>query len=64
MEYLPQPRVWQWSLLRLKRRCKLAPLQAVIDLSVIMDDILRDSVLINCVEQKNLMQKINRSPQV
>ena len=64
MEYMPSPRVWQWSLLRLKRRCKLAPHQALMDLSVIMDEILRDSVIFSGVDQSNLLMKINRSPQV
>ena len=64
MEYMPLPRVWQWSLLRLKRRCKLAPQQAVQDLSVIMDEILCDSAIFAGTDQKNLMLKINRSPQV
>lgn len=64
MEYMPLPRVWQWSLLRLKRRCKLAPQQAVQDLSVIMDEILCDSAIFAGADQKNLLMKINRSPQV
>lgn len=64
MEYMPLPRVWQWSLLRLKRRCKLAPQQAVQDMSVIMDEILCDSAIFAGTDQKNLLIKINRSPQV
>lgn len=64
MEMLPLPRVWQWSLLRLKRRCKLAPHQAVQDLSIIMDEIIRDSSIFAGGDQTNLLMKINRSPQV
>lgn len=64
MEMLPLPRVWQWSLLRLRRRCKLAPHQAVVDISIIMDEILRDSALFAGTDQSNLLIKINRSPQV
>lgn len=64
MDYLPSPRVWQWSLLRLKRRCKLAPLRAVQDLSVIMDEILCDSVIFSGRDQTNLLIKLNRSPQI
>ena len=64
MEMLPLPRVWQWSLLRLKRRCKLAPHQAVQDLSTIMDEIIRDSAIFSGPDQSNLLMKINRSPQV
>lgn len=63
-EYIPLPRVWQWSLLRLKRRCKLAPHQAVIDLSIIMDEILRDANIFSGRDQSNLLMKINNSPQV
>ena len=63
-EYMPLPRVWQWSLLRLKRRCKLAPHQAVQDLCVIMDEILRDSAIFAGRDQTNLLIKINQSPQV
>lgn len=64
MEYLPLPRVWQWSLVRLKRRCKLAPYQAVQDLSIIMDEILCDSAIFSGTDQKNLLLKLQRSPQV
>lgn len=64
MEMLPLPRVWQWSLLRLKRRCKLAPHQAVQDISVIMDEIIRDSGIFGGSDQTNLLLRINRSPQV
>jgi hypothetical protein len=64
MEYLPLPRVWQWSLLRLPRRCKLAPNQAMLDMSVIMDEILRDSLIFAGADQTNLLVKLNRSPHV
>jgi hypothetical protein len=64
MEMLPMPRIWQWSLLRMPRRCKLAPQQAMIDMSIIMDEILKDSVIFAGMDQANQMVKINRSPQV
>ena len=64
MEYMPMPRVWQWSLLRLKRRCKLAPHQAHYDMGVIMDEILRDSALFVGQDQSNLCMRVARSPQV
>jgi hypothetical protein len=64
MEMLPMPRIWQWSLLRMPRRCKLAPQQAMIDMSIIMDEILKDSVIFAGMDQTNQMVKINRSPQV
>lgn len=63
-DYMPLPRIWQWSLMRLRRRCKLAPHQAVLDLSIIMDEILRDSAIFAGWDQSNLLMKINRSPQV
>ena len=64
MDFLPTPRVWQWSLLRLKRRCKLAPHQAVLDMSILMDEILCDSLIFGGPDQKYLMFKISSSPQV
>jgi hypothetical protein len=63
-EYLPLPRVWQWSLVRLRRRCKLAPHQAVQDLCIIMDEILRDTGIFAGRDQTNLLMRLNRSPQV
>jgi len=64
MEYMPMPRVWQWSLLRLKRRCKLAPHQALFDIGAMMDEILRDSALFAGSDQRNLCMRITRSPQI
>jgi len=64
MEYMPMPRVWQWSLLHLKRRCKLAPHQAVLDMSIIIDEILADAAIFAGTDQKFLLIKLNRSPQV
>jgi len=63
-EFLPLPRVWQWSLLRLKRRCKLAPQQAVQDLSKLMDEIVCDLAIFPGSNQTNLLMKINQSPQI
>lgn len=64
MEFMPSPRVWAWSLQRLRRRCKLAPLQAVMDISVIMDEILQDANIFAGSDQEYLLTKINRSPQI
>lgn len=64
MDYMPLPRIWQWSLLRLSRRCKLAPQQAMIDMSIIMDEILKDTIIFAGLDQTNQMVKITRSPQV
>jgi hypothetical protein len=64
MDMLPLPRIWHWSLERLARRCKLAPHQAMIDMSVMMDEILSDLQVIRGKNQSNLLIKISRSPQV
>lgn len=64
MDYMPLPRIWQWSLLRLSRRCKLAPQQAMIDMSIIMDEILKDTMIFAGLDQTNQLVKISRSPQV
>jgi hypothetical protein len=64
MDFMPLPRIWQWSLLRMPRRCKLAPQQAMIDMSIIMDEILKDTMIFAGQDQSNQMVKINRSPQV
>lgn len=63
-DYLPLPRIWHWSLIRLRRRCKLAPYQAVQDISIIMDEIMRDAAIFAGRDQSNLLTKLNRSPQV
>lgn len=64
MEYLPSPRIWQWSLTRVKNRCKLNPYQAMLDISTIMDEILCDSCIFCGEDQTMLLNKISRSPQV
>jgi ankyrin repeat protein len=64
IEFLPMPRVWSWSLSHMLRRCRLAPQQAVMDLSILMDEILRDSNVVGDDVQQNLLVKIARSPQL
>ncbi len=64
MDYLPSPRVWQWTLTRIKLRCRLNPLQAMLDTSCVMDEILADSNILLDASQKQLLVKINKSPQV
>lgn len=64
VDMLPNPRVWHWSLCRLRRRCKLAPQQAVADICVILDDMLTDSNLFVGKNQKVLLQRIARNPQI
>eukprot|EP01036_Dinobryon_divergens_P026735 gene26735-35415_t len=64
IEYLPFPRVWQWSIVRLKNRCKLAPLQAMTDMSTMIDEILIDANLFGSKGQNNLLIRIARNPQI
>ena len=64
IEYMPQPRIWQWTLTRVKLRCKLSPLQAMLDISTVMDEILCDSCIIAGADQQQMLVKINKSPQV
>lgn len=62
IEFLPMPRVWSWSLSHMHLRCRLAPHQAVIDLSMLMDEVLRDMNVIGDPVQKDLLVKLARSP--
>ena len=62
-DMLPMPRVWQWSIIRLKRRCKLAPHQAVCDINIIMDEILTDACLFPGPQQ-SLLVRIAQNSQV
>ena len=64
LDLMPIPRLWQWSLMKLKRRCKLAPHQAVLDISIIMDEILTDAKIFNGMKQHNLLTRIARNPNV
>eukprot|EP01034_Spumella_vulgaris_P029784 gene29784-36880_t len=64
IDYMPSPRIWQWSLTRIKLRCKLSPVQAMLDISCVMDEILCDANVISDPVQKQLLVKINRSPQI
>lgn len=64
MDFMPLPRVWQWSLIRSKRRCKLSPIQTMMDLSVLMDEILADANIFGGADQSNLLIKLNRNPQI
>jgi hypothetical protein len=42
LDFLPMPRIWHWSLLRLKRRTRTASKQAVTDVSIMLDEMLKD----------------------
>jgi hypothetical protein len=64
LELLPLPRLWQWHLFRLKKRCKLAPQVAVQDLCRIMDEILADANIFQGPSQTGLLLCIARNPQI
>lgn len=64
MDYMPLPRVWHWSLVRVQRRCRLAPTQAMQDLSVLMDEILCDTLVLGGADQRHTLTKLARSPHV
>jgi len=64
VDFMPLPRVWQWSLMRLKARCKLCPLQALVDISILMDEILIDANIFGMKNQSNLLVLIARNPQL
>jgi hypothetical protein len=63
-DFLPLPRVWQWSLMKLKRRCRLAPSQSLLDLSMLVDEILADANIFAGADQSTMLIKINRNPQI
>eukprot|EP01038_Epipyxis_sp_PR26KG_P014990 gene14990-20164_t len=62
-EFLPLPRIWQWSLVKIKRRCKLAPYQAIVDCCILMDEIINDTNIFYGKNNKNMLVKINKCPQ-
>ena len=64
VDMLPVPRLWQWTLFRLKRRCKLSPKVAITDISILMDEILCDSNIFNSRDQTNLLIRIAHNPQI
>ena len=64
IEYMPLPRLWQWSLFRLRNRCKVSPQAAINDISILMDEILIDSNIFQGKNQSLLLVRINRTPSV
>lgn len=64
MAYIPTPRLWKQSLVRLSKRIDLAPLVAARDMSVILDEILTDTGLFKGTNQHMHLAKIAKSPQV
>jgi hypothetical protein len=64
MSYLPVPRLWKQSLVRLSRRIDMAPQVAARDMSVILDEILTDMGLFKGTDQHMHLSKIANNPQV
>ena len=64
IDYIPPPRVWENSLIRLNARAKLSPLQAIQDTSALLDEMLCDCRVFTNPVQKNLLVKLSRSPSV
>ncbi len=62
MDFLPSPRIWDWSLIQLRRRCRLAPRVAIMDSYIIMDEILSDSNIFPGSEQKGLLVRLANEP--
>ena len=50
VDFLPVPRIWDWSISQLKRRCRLAPRVAILDSYIIIDEILGDPLALNVPE--------------
>ena len=63
VDFLPVPRIWDWSISQLKRRCRLAPRVAILDSYIIIDEILGDNNLFSGSEQKGLLVKLAASPE-
>jgi hypothetical protein len=64
MDYLPTPRVWKWSLVRLKKRINLASHAATIDISIILDEMFTDMTLFRGSVQRVHLLSIARNEPV
>lgn len=64
VDYLPVPRTWQWSLQHLSRRTLLAPQQAAMDISILMDEMLADANIFLEKKQLHLVVKLNKNSMV
>ena len=64
IELLPVPRIWHWSLMRLRKHARVVPQLAAGDICIIMDDIISDAGIFKGKHQKRLLGKINSNPEV
>lgn len=62
VDYIPSPRVWKWSLNRLKRRIMISPHISVNDTSILIDEMLTDLNLFdNPIQRGHLMTISNNT---
>jgi hypothetical protein len=64
IDFIPAPRVWENALVRLNGRAKLAPQQAIVDISTILDEMLCDCRVFTDFNQKQLLVRLSRCPPV
>jgi ankyrin repeat protein len=65
VDFLPLPRIWHWSLLRLKRRCRFAPKQAITDVTVMLDEMLTDLCIFGSNRDQTLhLMRLSHQPLV
>lgn len=61
IEYLPLPRIWHWSLTKLKRRLVLAPFVAITDLCQIVDEMITDIPFLSSTNSQTMVH-LDRNP--
>ena len=64
VEFLPLPRLWYRSLGALKRRSKLAPMQAALDVCLLFDEMLSDAGIFRGKNQSQLLVKLHSATEV
>ncbi len=64
VELMPLPRLWHWSIMRLRKHVRLVPQIAVMDICMMMDEIISDACIFKGKEQRRLLAKINANPEV
>lgn len=63
VEFIPAPRVWDLNIQRLQLRAKLNPIQALLDTSTMIDEILSDTIVFTTQNQSNILVRMSRCPQ-
>ena len=64
MAYLPAPRLWKHTLVRLSRRVTMSPQIAARDISVVLDEMFTDMGLVRGADQSYHLVRIAGSAQV